>query len=137
MDFELRGTVLSLLIQFSLHPRLQETIMIPIPQMKTLRMDEEKEFAQGYMAKTRPAPGLKISLHHELQRYIFPKYPGLDKAIILATGPYARKKHFLSAIKLVFSLGDLAIISEKLHLQYCVQPTVVGQSNALSLTQRD
>lgn len=46
-------------------------------------------------------------------------------------------QHFLSAIKLVFSRGDLVIISEKLHLQYCVQPTVVGQSNALPLSLRD
>lgn len=40
MNFELRGTILSLLIQFSLQPRLQGTIMIPIPQTKKLRTDE-------------------------------------------------------------------------------------------------
>lgn len=56
----------------------------------------------------------------------FLSLPGWTKQIIVATGPFAREKHSLSAIKLVCSLGDLTIISEKLHLQYCVQPTVVG-----------
>jgi len=52
---------------------------------------------------------------------------GWTKQLFWQLGPMPgkKKKHFLSAIKLVFSQGDLAIISEKLHLQYYVQPTVV------------